>query len=355
MPTKTLTVAVTGAAGYLGGRFIEELCADGSVARVVGFDIRPPSVSHPRFVFDSVDVRDPALEARLAGVDVLVHLAFVMDPIHDEEMMRDVNVNGSQNVFRCAGRAGVRKIVYTSSAVAYGAHPDNEIPLTEDAPLRANLDFSYAAHKLEVEYVVNEVREEFPELRFVVFRPAIVFGPNVDNAWSHSMELPFLVAVQGYTNPLQFVHEDDVRRALHFGVSEDLDGAYNLAPQDWVEHDEMVSLTGRRPVRLPEPLAFSFVDRMWALKMAEAPSGMLHYVMHPWVVSPKKLEAAGFAFSRTSRDTFVETATRMSAYVRLGRKRVKRADLTKGFVAGAGLIGALVSLRTAKKHRAAAP
>ena len=353
MPTTPLTVAVTGAAGYLGGRLIEDLCDDGSVGKVLGFDVRPPSISHPKFVFDSVDVRDPALEARLAGVDVLVHLAFVMDPIHDEQTMRDVNVNGSQNVFRCAGRSAVRKVVYTSSAVAYGAHPDNEIPLTEESPLRANLDFSYAAHKLEVEYVVAEVKDEFPDLRFVVFRPAIVFGPNVDNAWSHSMELPFLFAVQGYRNPLQFVHEDDVRRALHFSVTQDLDGAYNLAPGDWMEHDEMVSLTGRRPVRLPEPVAFSLVDRMWALKMAEAPSGMLHYVMHPWVVSSQKLEAAGFNFSRTSRDTFIETATRLSGYVRVGRKRVKRDDLRKGFVAGAGLIGALVTLRTAKKHRAA--
>lgn len=354
MTQDSVTVAVTGAAGYLGRRLIDDLCNDDGIARVLGFDTREPDLSHPKFVPDSIDVRDPALEARLSGVDVLIHLAFVMDPIHDEATMRDINVNGSQNVFRSAGKAGVTKIIYTSSAVAYGAHPDNDVPLTEESPLRANLDFSYAAHKLEVEYVIDEVRDEFPDLKFVVFRPTTVFGPNVDNAWSHALEVPFLFAVQGQQCPLQFVHEEDVTRALHFAVSHDLDGAYNLAPDDWIEYDDLVSLSGRRPVHVPEPLAFTILDRMWSMKLSEAPSGMLHYVMHPWVVSSKKLQEAGFSVARTSREVFLDTAARSSQYVRLGRARVKRADLTRGVVAGAGILGALVSLRTAKKRWSAA-
>ncbi len=353
MAKKQVTVAVTGAAGYIGRRLTAELCADPSIAKVIGFDLRPPEFSHEKFVFDSVDVRDKALEARLTGVDILVHLAFVMDPIHDEQSMRDINVNGSQNVFRCAGRAGVKKIVYTSSAVAYGAHPDNDFPLTEDSPLRANLDFSYAAHKLEVEYVVREVQDEFPKMKFVIFRPAIVFGPGVDNAWSHSMELPFLFSVQGYKTPLQFVHEEDVTRALHFAVTSDIDGVFNLGPDDWVEHNEMVALAGRRTFELPEPVAFAVAERMWDMKMAEAPAGMLHYVMHPWVLSSKRLQGEGFTFSWTSRDTFAETAARSARFVRLGRKRVKKVDVTKGAIAGLGVIAALVTLRTAKKRAGA--
>ena len=350
MARKKTIVAVTGAAGYIAGRLIDLLCEDDSIERVVGFDVRKPSISHPKFVFDSVDVRDPALEARLSDIDVLVHLAFVMDPIHDEAEMRDINVNGSQNVFRCAGRAGVRKVVYTSTALVYGAHPDNDLPMSEDAPLRANLDFSYAAHKLEVEYVVREVEDDFPDLTFVILRPAIVFGPNVDNAWSRALELPLAFAVQGYEIALQFVHEEDVARALHLGVTGDLEGAYNVAPDDRVDYDELISLTGRRPIALPEPVAFSVAERLWRLHLAEAPAGMLHYVMHPWIVSSKRLQAAGFTFSRTSREVFIETATRLSAFVRIGRKRVKRGDLARGALAGAGVLGALVTLRTAKKH-----
>ena len=346
---RKLTVAVTGVAGYVAQRLLALLAADPSIERILGFDVRPAGFAHPKFVFDQIDVRDATLESRLGDVDVLVHLAFIMDPIRDEARMRDVNVNGSQNVFRCAGRAGVRKVVYTSSAVVYGAHPDNPVPLTEESPLRANLDFSYPAHKLEVEYVVREVEGEFPDLTFTVFRPAIVFGPHVDNAWSHSLELPVLFSVQDHRAPLQFVHEDDVAAALHLAVVEDLPGVYNLAAEGWLEAEEMAALIGRRRFELPEPVAFALVDRLWSMGLAEAPAGMLHYVMHPWVLSTEKLAAAGFRARHTNRDVFAEAVERSAGHVRLGSRRVKRDNLVKGAVAGAGVAGALVSLRTAKK------
>ena len=348
-----LKVAVTGASGYIATRLINSLLADTDVDLVLGFDVRPPEISDKRFVFDQVDVRAPSLEARLGGIDVLVHLAFIMDPIADENEMRDVNVNGSQNVFRAAGKAGVRKVIYTSSATVYGAHPDNPVPLTEEAPLRANLDFSYPAHKLEVEYVVREFKEEFPKAIMTVFRPAIVFGPNVDNAWSHAMESPVLFAVQGYKPPFQFVHENDVARALGFAVKEDLNGAYNLSPDGWLEADEVLAILKRKRVDLPEPFAFSLAERLWSMGLAEAPAGMLHYVMHPWVVSPKKLQDAGFTCEHSSAETFREVATRLRGRVRVGNRSLRRDRLIAG-AAAASLLGAIFATRRARRRWKAA-
>lgn len=357
MPTKKkapLSVAVTGASGFIATRLIQQLSRDPGVGRILGFDVRRPTFSHPKFVFDELDVRDPAMETRLSGVDVLVHLAFIMDPIRDETAMRDVNVNGSQTVFKAAGRAKVGKVIYTSSAVVYGAHPDNRIPLTEEAPLRANLDFSYAAHKLEVEYVVREITEEFPNLSVTVFRPAIVFGPNVDNAWSHALELPVLFAVQGHSPPLQFVHEDDVAGALKHAVLNDLPGTYNLASAGWLEADDMLSIMERRRVDLPEPLAFSLAERLWSIGLAEAPAGMLHYVMHPWIVSTEKLSAAGFTCKHSNLDSFLAAAEHAKLHVRIGRSRVKRANLVRGAVTGLGVAGAIAATRLVRRRSHAA-
>lgn len=348
---KKLVVAVTGAGGYIAGRLIDGLCEDERVERVLGFDVRPPKTSAKKFVFDQIDVRNAALESRLQGVDVVVHLAFVMDPIKDEAEMRDVNVNGSQNVFKSAARAGVKKVVYTSSAVVYGAHPDNEVPLTEESPLRANLDFSYPAHKLEVEYVVKEVAGEWPELDWVVFRPAIVFGPHVDSAWAHFLEAPVLLGVKGYSPPLQFVHEDDVGRALRWAVTEDVTGYFNLAPEGWLESDEVLAIVGRRRRDLPEPIAFALAERLWDLGMIEAPAGMLHYLMHPWVVSSEKLRAAGFEPARSNFETFVEVADRARGHVRVGARRLRRVDLARAGVAGLGLVGAVAGARALRARR----
>ena len=345
---KHLVVAVTGAAGYVGGRLIEELCSDRRIERVVGFDVRSPSFEHAKFVFDEIDIRNPAVKGRLQGVDVVVHLAFVMDPIKDEGLMRDVNVNGSHNVFKSAVDAGVSKIVYTSSATAYGAHPDNDVPLTEDSPLRANLDFSYPAHKLEVEYIVKEIRQEFPKVTFTVFRPAIVFGPHADNAWSHLLEMPVIFGIRGYTPPFQFVHEDDVRAALTFAVLEDVDGVYNLAPSGWLERDQVIEVVGRPTLDLSESRAFSLADRLWSSGLAEAPPGMLHYVMHPWVIAPDKLAAAGFSCSKTNLEALQQTVSRTREYVRLGRNRTKKGNVAVGAAAGLGLVGTLAALRSVR-------
>ena len=346
------TVAVTGAAGYVAGRLIPRLCESDGIEEVLGIDVEDPGFDHGCFTFHRADVRNPALESRLKGVDVLVHLAFVMNPIRDEPEMRDVNVDGSQNVFRCAGRAGVSKIVYTSSATVYGAHPDNEVPLTESSPLRANLDFSYPAHKLEVEYVVREVREEFPDVTFTVFRPAIVFGPRVDNAWSHMMELPVLVGARGYSPPFQFVHVDDVARALSFAVFNDLDGVFNLSPDGWMTGEGVVRLLGKRRIELSEPVLFALWETLWSAGVAETPSGMLHYIMHPWVVSNEKLSAAGFTCEKSNQQAFFEAMAEARESVRIGKTRVRRSGLVKtAAAAGAGLAGAAATVFAVRSRR----
>jgi nucleoside-diphosphate-sugar epimerase len=345
--------AVTGASGYVAGRLIEVLCASGDFDKILGFDLRIPDIDHDSFSFERVDVRSPDLQAHLRGVDVLVHLAFIMDPISDENEMRDVNVNGSQNVFRCAGRAGVDKIVYPSSTTVYGAHPDNELPLTETSPLRANLDFSYPAHKLEVEYVVREVREEFPDLTITVLRTCIVFGPHTDNAWSHLLEMPVLLGVTGHEPPFQFVHEEDVVKALVHAIDNDLDGGFNLAPEGWISTEDVLAILERRQIYLSEPVMFAAWSSMWAAGIVEAPSGILHYLMYPWVVTGEKLAATGFSAAHTSADALKGLKTRLRDNVRLGHRTVRRSVLTRTAAAGAGLVGAAATVLAVRSRRSA--
>ena len=348
-PKVGLTVAVTGAGGYLAGRLIEQLANDDRIDRVLGFDVRKPDYTHPKFVFDEIDVRNERIKARFNGVDIVIHLAFIMDPIKDESFMRDVNVHGSQNVMRSAAEAGVKKIIYTSSGVAYGAHPDNEVPLTEESPLRANLDFSYPAHKLEVEYVVKEIRAEFPDITLTVLRPAMVLGPHADSAWSHLFEMPIIFSIKGYAPSFQFVHEDDVTGALAFAVFEDLDGAYNVAPEGWLSQEEVHAIVSRPHVQLSEQRAFGLADRLWNANLAEAPPGMLHYAMHPWVMATEKLAAAGYKAARSNEETLREMVERSQHYVRLGPNRVAKKKLAAGAAVGLGLVGTAAAVRTARR------
>ena len=343
-------VAVTGVTGYLGRRVLDLLESDDGVQRVIGIDSEEPVAGSPKLEFHLLDVRDARLGKIFVGVDCVVHLAFQHDPIRDEERMRSINVEGTANILEAAAATGVRKIVYPSSAAVYGAHADNDFPLSESSPLRANEDFAFAAHKLETERLLDTFRTAHPDIVVTVFRSAIVFGPSVENFVSRLMEAPRITTVRGYEPPLQLVHEDDVASAIALAVKTDLHGIYNLAADGWLSSDEVVELSGKKRVELPEAVAFSMAERLWKTGLTTAPPGELHYLMHPWVVDSSKLRAAGWAPRYSNREALLETIESHRNWISVGRARVRKDSLAKGAAATLGAVGAMALVRRARKR-----
>lgn len=342
------TVAITGVGGLIGRRLVRELDLRGSVERIVGLDVRTPAgLSSPKLHLRHADVREPGFADLLDGVDVLVHLAFQLDPIADESLMRSINIAGTQNVFEAAAAAGVGKIVYVSSGVAYGAHPDNDFPLTEDSPLRANPDFSYAEHKAEVEHWLADWTPAHPEVTVTILRPSIVAGPGVENFITRLLEAPRFTAVTGHKPPLQFAHVDDVAGALAHAIDESLPGAYNVTSEGWLSFDEVTAIGGTKVAWVPEEVAFTAAERLWKLGLGESPPGFVHYVMHPWVLSVDKLTATGWQPKHSNRDALAELVEEHRGWVSFGRVRAERAKIKAAGGAVAALLGllAVVGLR----------
>src|SRR3954451_19890979 len=201
---------ITGGSGYIGSRLVEHLRRRGDNEQIVVSAVHPPRVSGPKVDFERLDVRDAtACRSVLARVkpDALVHLAFILNPAHDEHFMYDVDVNGTHNVLEAAGKAGTEHVLVTTSAVAYGAFPDNPVPLTEDDPVRGVAAFSYARDKTESDRLCQLWAATHPERLMTIVRPCIVFGPNVDNylvrLWTKQ---PFAVDVGTIDRDIQFVH-----------------------------------------------------------------------------------------------------------------------------------------------------
>ncbi len=95
-------VAVTGCSGYIGSRVLDFLEESPTVEKVVGVDVRACSCSSGKLSFHRSDIRDRSLAAlfRDEGVDTVVHMAFILNPLHDDALMYDINVNGARNVWR---------------------------------------------------------------------------------------------------------------------------------------------------------------------------------------------------------------------------------------------------------------
>lgn len=347
------TVVVTGVAGYLGQKLLAHLEADPAVEHVIGVDVSEPVAGSPKLEFHQLDVRDVRLPKRLVGADAVVHLAFQHDPIRDEDRMASINVEGTANLLEAVAATGVRKLVYPSSATVYGAHPDNDFPLTETSPLRANGDFAYAVHKLETERLVDGFGERHPDVVVTVFRSAIVFGANIDNFVSRMLEAPRLLRVKGHAPPMQFIHEDDVASALALAVREDLDGIYNLSADGWLAAEDVAALWGKRRIEFPEAVAFSVSERLWRAGITTAPPGELHYVMYPWVLDNAKIRATGWAPRFSNGEAVLAAMQAHAEWVTIGRARARKRTIARGTVGSLGLAGALLAVRRSRRRRRA--
>lgn len=301
---------VTGGAGYIGSRLVERLIAADLTERIVIADVRPPRAFRPKTEWAELDVRDAAAVRELVArerPDALIHLAFVLNPIKDEQLMYDIDVNGTHNVLEAASHAGVEHVLVTSSTTAYGAFPDNPVPITEDWPVRGVAAFEYARDKTESDRLCQLWALEHPDRTMTIVRPCIVFGPNVDNylvrIWTDS---PFQPDLGGNLEQLmQFVHEDDLVEAIAGLLDGRHAGAFNVTGDGTMTMRETVELIGAKVRRVPLGLAKRLSAITWKLGASETPPGQLEFAMNPWVCSNEKVkETLGWRPRYTSRETF---------------------------------------------------
>jgi len=276
MPDTELTVAVTGPTGDIGRALLRALDRTRAVERVLGMARRPfdpGEMGLRKTEYRQGDILDRgAVDALFADADVIVHLAFIIVGGQDET--RSVNLEGSRTVFEAAAAApGARRLIYTSSVAAYGFHPDNPQPLTEDVPVRGTDAFYYSAQKAELEETLREAVRG-ASLDTYVFRPCIVAGEDalmlVENLPWPVRRAPLPVLPDPGT-PFQLVHHDDVASALAAAVrGAGPAGVYNLAGPGEVTVADLAGAFGWRSVPIPHAAVKAGALGINALPLAPA-------------------------------------------------------------------------------------
>ena len=171
-----MTVAVTGASGYVGANLVRQLIARGrpvralvhsSLGELEGLDIETAQV----------DVREPeTLPPALEGVDVVYHLAAIISITGDRGgLVPAVNVDGVGNVAQAALDAGVKRFVHFSSVHAFDLTARGR-PIDEDSPRppahHPAYDRSKAAGEARLRAVIDK------GLDAVIVNPTGVMGPR---------------------------------------------------------------------------------------------------------------------------------------------------------------------------------
>jgi nucleoside-diphosphate-sugar epimerase len=281
---------------------------DPTIDRVIGIDRRPPerNTVEGKLVFHHLDVRDPGIEAVLAGADVLVHLAFVLMhlPGSDEAEIDGINIEGTRAVCQAAARQGVRKVIFTSSVVAYGLHADNPIPLTEASPLRPNAGLYYSRAKAAVEHYLDAFEAEHSEIVVTRLRPCTVVGPRADPAQMVSLVSSTAVLVRGADPPYQLLHEDDLARALHLVIQRDAPGIYNVTSDGPRTLRELVKSRGGRVVSLPYFVVRRVMWLLWRLGLSVFAPEWVDLSRYPLVAGNEKLKGLGWVPRYTTAEAF---------------------------------------------------
>lgn len=180
---------VTGATGYLGAALVDLLVREGYGVRATVRSpekarVLPPAVEQARADLSDED----ALARAMAGCEGVFHLAAAITTSWDGT--RAINVEGTRRVLRAARRAGVRRVVYTSSSAAI-IQADGLV--SENAPNRTALVDPYSVTKAEAEGVVfASVREGMDAC---IVNVTNAYGPSPRGASSYNQL--FLASVRG--------------------------------------------------------------------------------------------------------------------------------------------------------------
>ncbi len=239
-------VLVVGGAGFIGSHIVDQLL-DTDVREVVIYDnffrgsrenieqaLRDPRVSV--FPHGGDILHRDILERAMEGVDGVFHLAalWILQCHEYPEAAFDVNVRGTFNVIMAALKAGVKRVVYSSSASVYGDALD--VPMTEDHPYN-NFTF-YGASKIAGEHFFKSLGRRYG-LHWVGLRYMNVYGPRQDYKGAYIAVMhkildrieqgePPIVFGDG-SQQYDFVHVADVARANILAMEAEVEGeCYNV-------------------------------------------------------------------------------------------------------------------------------
>ena len=292
-------IVVIGGAGFIGSHIVDQLLAE-PVREIVVIDnfVRgglaniERSLADPRVRVVEGNITSPDfLEGLLENAAGVFHLAalWLFECVHEPRSAVEVNVVGTYNVVETAARAGVRKVVYSSSASVYG----NAVvtPMTEDHPF--NNRTMYGATKIAGEQFFRSFFEQHG-LDYVGLRYMNVYGPRMDDKGAYvsvimkvldriERDLPPVIFGDG-SQSYDFVHVDDVARANILALKSDAtDECVNIGMGVKTSIDELVAqlltLTGSRLVPEYQPEEQMFVThRVGSTEKAERLLGFVAQV-----------------------------------------------------------------------------
>ncbi|MGH2990878.1 MAG: NAD-dependent epimerase/dehydratase family protein [Solirubrobacterales bacterium] len=308
---RTKRVLVTGVSTYWGGRLAEALESHPEIDAIVGVDSDEPTRELHRTEYVKVGNEHALIEriVRAAELDTVVDARLVVNSLTTSpRAAHDNNVIGTMNILAACGGSDspVRKLVFKSSTHYYGCEQDDPAFFTEEMRRPHPPHTGLERDIVDAEETVSEFTAGRPEVTATVLRCANVLGPDVTTAFTRMFALPLVPMVLGFDPRCQFVHEDDVVRALEHAVFSHLPGTYNVAADGVLALSEAIGLLGKRPLPILPPWGTGALAAPLRGLGFRIPDEMLNQLRFGRGVDNRRLKAAGFRYEYTSREAAIE-------------------------------------------------
>ena len=309
---------VVGASGNVGTSVLRSLADEPAVDSILGIARRIPEASFPKTEWRQADIAHTPLRPHFQGADVVVHLAWLIQPGRDKQRLHEVNVDGSARVFRAAAGAGVPAVVYASSIGAYAPGPKDR-GVDESWPTTGISSSFYARHKAEAERLLDRFEDEHPDTRVVRLRPGLIFKREAASGIRRLFAGPFLpnVLVQRRLIPVvpahprlvfQAVHSYDIGEAYRLAiVRDDAHGAYNVAADPVLDPDELAQTLGARKVPVPSGVLRGGAAVSYALRLQPSEPGWVDMALAVPVMDTTRIRTElGWKPARTSSEALLD-------------------------------------------------
>ena len=280
-----MRVVVTGATGNVGTSLVPALAADPAVDEILGLARRLPALELPKVTWAEADVSSSDLEPHFRGADAVVHLAWLIQPSHQPDVLEATNVEGTARVLAAVGRTGVPALVYASSVGAYSAGPKDP-PVDESWPTDGVPTSFYSRHKAATERLLDGFETTHPHVRVVRLRTALIFkrdaASGVRKVFLGRLIPGFVLRPERIpvvpSHPrlvFQAVHTTDAAEAYRLAVLSDVRGAFNIAADPVLDGDELARVLDARAVPTPESLLRAAASASWRLRLQPTPAGWI--------------------------------------------------------------------------------
>jgi len=310
-------VVVLGATGNVGTSVVQSLAAEPEVTSVLGLARRLPDWQVPKTQWVAADMASDDLVAQLRGADVVVHLAWLIQPTHDPHLTWRVNVLGSIRVLRAVAEARVPALVYASSVGAYSPGPKDR-PVDESWPTHGQPTAAYTREKAYLERLLDTFEREHPDRRVVRLRPGFIFKREAGSQQRrlgigpllpHRLVRPDLIPVLPDLPGLRFqaLHSLDVGEAYRLAAIRPVRGAFNLAAEPVLDMSRLARLLDARTIRVPTRGVRAALAAAWHLHLVPASPQLLDAVLQlPIMDIGRARDELGWVPRHSSLDAIAE-------------------------------------------------